>query len=315
MKKRSGRIARYLAFAGLAICVLIGLLVVIARIAFRMDPMPKNAIAARVVSRDGTSIAYELTGRGPRLLLVSAALTDRAGNRRLAAALAEHFTVINYDRRGRGDSTDVQPWSGTREVEDIEALVDAGSGPVFLFGSSSGSALALDAASQLGDKIRGAFVYEPPFIVDASRPAVSETLSGRVASLARSRKTSAAVGLFFSDGVGLPGPAVAAMRLLMPGWSRMENMAHTIPYDLALLSGTQSGKLFPPERWSHNTRPTIVAVGSRSEAFFHTGARALAATLPRARYVSLDGRDHSAVLFAPTALANSIRTYFAPAST
>ena len=298
--KRSGRLVRYVGAAGLAVCALIGLLVIGARIAFRTDPIPKDRVVRHVVSRDGTSIAYEVTGRGPALVLVSAALTDRSGNRRLAAELAKHFTVINYDRRGRGDSTEVQPWGVAREVEGLEALVMRAA-VLCLFGSSSGSVLALDAASQLGAKIGRLFIYEPPFIVDGTRPPISHELCDRVASLAAHGETSAAVKAFFTDGMGIPGPAVTLMRLLMPGWSRMEGMAHTIPYDLATLSGTQSGKLLPVERWAHDTMPTMVAVGSRSEVFFHTGARALAASLPQGTYRSLDGRDHSAVLFAPAA--------------
>jgi len=310
--KRSGRLVRYSGFAGLALCALIGLLVIGAGIAFRTDPMPKDAVERRVASRDGTSIAYEVTGSGPTLVLVSAALTDRSGNRRLAAELAKHFTVINYDRRGRGDSSDVQPWAVAREVEDLDALINASGGPVFLFGSSSASALALDAASQLGAKIRRLFVYEPPFIVDGTRPPVPHELCERVASLAAHGQKSAAVEAFFTDGMGIPSPAVMMMRVLMPGWSRMEGMARTIPYDLAMLSGTQSGKPLPIKIWAHDTIPTMVAVGSRSEVFFHNGARALAAGLPQGAYRSLDGRDHSAVLFAPAALAEAAVAFFGP---
>ena len=80
----------------------------------------------KVVSKDGTAIAYEKSGSGPPVILVSAALADGSGTRRLANELTPHFTVISYDRRGRGASTDTAPYAVEREVEDIEALIERG---------------------------------------------------------------------------------------------------------------------------------------------------------------------------------------------
>ncbi len=127
------------------------------------------SVPKMTTSRDGTTIAYEQTGTGPVVVLVSAALADRGGTRRLANRLAKDFTVINYDRRGRGKSMDTQPYAVEREVEDIEALIDTSGGSAFLFGSSSGAVLALEAASKLNGKVKKLFMYEPPFIVDNSR--------------------------------------------------------------------------------------------------------------------------------------------------
>lgn len=74
-----------------------------------------------------------------------------------------------------------------------------------------------------------------------------------------------AVRLFFAEGMGIPGPAVTLMRVFMPGWPRMEATARTIPYDLPVMSGTQTGKFLPVERWARETVPTMVAGDSRSE--------------------------------------------------
>ena len=109
---------------------------------------PTDATQKTVKSKDGTLIAYEQTGTGPAVILVSAALADRDGARRLARQLASSFTVINYDRRGRGKSSDTKPYAVEREIEDLEALINAAGQPVFLFGSSSGAVLALDAGSR-----------------------------------------------------------------------------------------------------------------------------------------------------------------------
>jgi pimeloyl-ACP methyl ester carboxylesterase len=245
-----------------------------------------------VISRDGTCIAYEQSGSGPALIIVSAALADHTGAAKLATRLAEHFMVINYDRRGRGESTDMQPYAVAREVEDIAALIAATGGLAYVFGSSSGAALALEAASALGDGIRGLFLYEPPFIVDSERPPMPSDLAEQTAQLVKNNNRNQAVKLFFTEGMGIPAFGVTLMRWLMrwlmPGWSKMAAIAHTIPYDLASLKGTQDGKPLPADRWTLKI-PTQVMLGSRSEVFFHNGAHALAKLLPSVQYKVLEG--------------------------
>lgn len=298
--------------------VLAGLLTVVALlyicfyvlINMALNRTDMNAKQKTATSKDGTIIAYEQTGAGPVVVLVAGALADRSGARRLAKHLAGHFTVINYDRRGRGQSTDTQPYAAEREVEDIEALIEANGGSASVFGTSSGAALALEAGSQLGGKVSSLFLHEPPFIVDDSRPPMPEDLTKQINGLVLAGRRDDAVKLFFSKGMGIPNFAVTLMRWLMPGWSKMRGMAHTMPYDLAILAGTQTGKPLPAKRWISTTAPTLVAVGSKSEPFFHNGAKAVAGMLPHAQYRSLEGLDHSAVLMAPQALATEIERFF-----
>ncbi len=253
---------------------------------------------------------YEQTGSGPAMILASAALADRGGARPLARQLASSFTVVNYDRRGRGKSTNTEPYAVEREVEDLAALVNSAGGPVFLFGSSSGAVLALDAAARLGSKIAKLFLYEPPFIVDGSRPPMPDTLIQEIRASLSANNRDQAVALFFGKGMGIPGPEVTFMRWMLPAWSDMAKIAHTAPYDLMVLEGTQSGQPLPLNRWSQATAPALVAVGSKGEPFFHSGAKALAGRLTAAQYRSLDGLDHSAVLMAPEALAAAVREFF-----
>lgn len=270
-----------------------------------------DAIQKTVQSKDSTLIAYEQTGAGPVVILVSAALADRDGARRLARELASSFTVINYDRRGRGKSSNTEPYAVEREIEDLEALVNAAGQPVFLFGSSSGSVLALDAGSRFGARVKKLFLYEPPFIVDTSHAPIPDSLRNEIVDAVAANKRDEAVALFFRKGMGIPAAGVTFMRLLMPAWRDMAAIASTAPYDLEILGGTQSGKPLPSDRWSHAISPATVAVGAKSEAFFHSGAKALAGMLPAVEYRSLDGMDHSAVLMAPKALASAIRQSFA----
>jgi pimeloyl-ACP methyl ester carboxylesterase len=124
----------------------------------------------RVTSKDGTSIAYERIGSGPTVILVGGGAVDRSENASLAPELAEHFTVYNYDRRGRGDSGDTLPYAVEREIEDIEALIAEAGGPAHLYGVSSGGALALEAAAA-GIALDKIAVYEVPYSMadDASQ--------------------------------------------------------------------------------------------------------------------------------------------------
>ncbi|MCI0610302.1 MAG: alpha/beta hydrolase [Anaerolineae bacterium] len=263
-----------------------------------------------VTSKDGTTIAYELSGVGPALVLVGAALSDHADTAKLARLLAEKFTVVNYDRRGRGQSSDTPPYAVEREVEDIKVLIDASGGSAFLFGSSSGAVLALEAGSRLGGKINGLFLYEPPFIVDDSRPPMPDDLIRQIEILVAANRRSDAVKLFFTKGMGIPAIFVTMMRLLMPGWSKATGMAHTLRYDFAVMAGTQTGKPLPAGRWASAQARTLVIVGSKSEAFFHNGAKALSNLLPHTQYRALEGRDHGAVQTAPHAIATAMEEFF-----
>lgn len=254
-----------------AVVIVLGIRFALAKMLSTGGP-PKDAIQKTVKSKDGTLIAYEQTGAGPVVILVSAALADRDGARPLADATGQ---------------------------------------PVFLFGSSSGSVLALDAASRFGAKIKKLFLYEPPFIVDTSHAPIPDSLQREIQDAVAANKRNEALALFFGKGMGIPAVGVTFMRLFMPAWGDMAAIAHTAPYDLKILAGTQLGKPLPSDRWSQATSPAIVAVGAKSEAFFHSGAKALTALLPAVEYRSLDGLDHSAVLMAPQALAAAIRQYFA----
>ena len=139
-----------------------------------------------VRSADGTSIAFTEAGQGPPLILVDGALCSRSFGPmpKLAAQLTPHFAVYTYDRRGRGASGDTPPYAVGREVDDIEALVElAGGGEtVFVHGTSSGSALALEAAKRI-PAIGKLTVYEPPFIVDGTRSPIPGDYLARLSRL------------------------------------------------------------------------------------------------------------------------------------
>jgi len=153
-------------------------------------------------------------------------------------------------------------------------------------------------------------MYEPPFIIDNSQPAMPEDFAARIEKLIAEGRRSDAVKLFFHKGMGIPGFIVTLMRFLMPGWSKMASVAHTIPYDLAVLAGTQDGRPLPSLRWNSTSAPALVMVGGKSPAFFHTGAKALVQLLPNAQYQSLPGRSHGAVMMQPKEVASAVCNFF-----
>lgn len=275
----------------------------------------------KVTSKDGTTIAYDQLGSGPALILVTGAFGVRRHPimAQLAELLSPHFTVIYYDRRGRGDSGDSPSYAVEREVEDIEALIDAAGGSAFLAGSSSGSVLALEAVARLPDKVKKLVMYEPPFVVDDSRPPVGKDFAQRLNALIAEGRRGDAVELFMTEAVGVPPEFVAQMRsgpggggagerMTPPEWVEMEQVAHTLAYDSAIMGETMSGKPLPAGRWSTATAPTLVISGGNSPPFFHNGAQALVALLPDAEYRILEGQDHAV---SPDALAPVLVEFFA----
>jgi pimeloyl-ACP methyl ester carboxylesterase len=268
-----------------------------------------ESIKSTATSKDGTLIAFERSGAGPAIVLVSPALGDLTGNAKLASVLTRNLTVFNYDRRGRGGSTDVHPYAIEREVEDIEALIDGGGGSAYLFGSSSGAVLALEAAARLGNKVKALLMYEPPFIVDDNRPPLPADYLPHLHELISAGRRDDAVEYFMGQAVGVPNEMLAQMRN-DPMWSSLEAAAHTLVYDGEIMGDTMSGTPLPAHRWDSVTAPSLVMVGGASPAWLHHAAQAAAQALPRSKYRTLEGCDHSAVMTAPRDIATTLYGFF-----
>lgn len=262
-----------------------------------------------VTSKDGTTIAFETSGSGPPIILVASALSDRSDAKKLAALLALHFTVINYDRRGRGASGDTAPYSVEREVEDIAALVQAAGDTAFLFGSSSGAALALEAAAR-GVAVQKLALFEPPFVVDASDPRPPADFASHVDELIAADRRAEAVTYFMTKGIGMPAAFVWLMRLMPPMWSNLKAMAPTIAYDVAVMGDKQQGNPLRGDLWDSVTVPTLVMNGSKSPPHLRRAATGLVEVLPNARYRTVAGVNHGAVVTAPKKLEPTLREFF-----
>jgi pimeloyl-ACP methyl ester carboxylesterase len=263
----------------------------------------------KVVSKDGTEIAYDQLGAGPVVILVAGALGVRTHPimAQLAEQLAPRFTVLNYDRRGKGDSGDTLPYSVGREIEDIDALINEAGGSAYLHGLSSGAVLALEAANKLGPrKVTKLAMYEPPFIVDDTRPPLPADYVQQVTTMTAEGRRSDAVDLFMKV-VGVPEEYLPAMHD-MPMWPQLEKGAHTLAYDGTIMGDNQSGKPLPPNQWDGVIMPALVIVGGESPAFFQNGTQELADILPNARRRTLEGQTHEV---AAEALAPMLIEFFA----
>jgi len=259
----------------------------------------------RILSKDETKIAYDKTGQGPALIIVAGAFQGRMAMAPYAEALSKRFTVYNYDRRGRGESGDTQPYEVAREIEDIDALIQEAGGSAFVFGGSSGGVLTLDSAAH-GANITKLAVYEPPFVVNDSRDPVPEDMVEQLKELIAFGRRGDAAETFMTKGSLMPAEMVAGMRA-QPFWAEVEAVAHSLVYDAMIMDGTMRGMPLPMERWSAVNIPTLVIYSSDGPAWSRNAAGSLVALLPHAEGKALQGQFHT---LTPDALTPVLEEFF-----
>ncbi|CAN5849352.1 alpha/beta hydrolase [soil metagenome] len=261
-----------------------------------------------VTSDDGTAIAFTRLGHGPALVLVDGALCFRQNGPSpdIAPLLAAHFTVYAYDRRGRGESGFTKPYAMTREVEDLKAVIRQAGDSAYVFGSSSGAALAMQGVAA-GLPIAKLALYEPPLGQPRQGGPSLEEARRQLEALVASDDRAGAVRYFLASMLGAPRAFVFAMPVLMPGtWAKTKSVAHTLPYDLAIL-GDRS---LLTERAKEIRVPTLVVGGGKSPAFLQRAVESVARALPNARTVLLPGQTHD-VSAAGKALTPVLTDFFA----
>jgi pimeloyl-ACP methyl ester carboxylesterase len=263
-------------------------------------------VAEKVTSADGTAIAFDRVGDGPALILVGGAWNDRHSPAQLAEQLASSFTVYCYDRRGRGDSGFTGPYAVEREIEDLQAVIEAAGGTAHLFGHSSGGALAIETAARSGS-VSKLGVYEPPYIVDDSRPPLPTDYVEHLEELSAAGEGREVIRYFMTTAVGMP-PEMVEPLVNSPMAESMVPLAHTVSYDgRVMLRGSMYGQPLPAEWTEAVTIPTLVMDGGDSPTWLHSSCRALVELLPDARYRTLEGQDHAA---SPEAVAPALEEFF-----
>ena len=259
-----------------------------------------------VTSRDGTIIDFDRKGAGPVLVLVAGALQHRAMDEntpQMADDLAQSFTVINYDRRGRGSSSDTAPYATQREIEDIEALINAHGGTAGVFGMSSGAVLALEATAALPHKISAALLYEPP-IDPTDSPAEYQKRHADMAALAKTGDRDAMLTSFIAY-TGMPAEALAEFKQ-SPVWRTFLSVAPTLEYDYRVLADARDSD-GAPARWGKIAVPVMVVNGDASFPFMEAAADWVAAAVPGAQRRVMAGQSHE---YDPKALGPVLRDFF-----
>ncbi|WP_405589344.1 alpha/beta fold hydrolase [Streptomyces sp. NBC_01092] len=236
-------------------------------------------------SADGTSIAYETSGDGPAVILVSGAMSTGGTVAPLAVPLSERFRVVVYDRRGRGQSGEESPYAVEREVEDLAALIDAVGGEAALYGTSSGGALVLRAAAS-GLPVRQVAVYEVPFAVYEGGARERAEYTERLTEALDEGRRGDAVELFLRL-TGMAEQMIQGARQ-SPMWAGMETIAPSLAYDDAVMGDG----LVPLDRLASITAPVLAVAGSASPAWMREATRTVAQSVPEGTYRSLEGQTH-----------------------
>jgi pimeloyl-ACP methyl ester carboxylesterase len=239
-----------------------------------------------VKSADGTVIAYDCAGDGPALIVSVGAFCTRQAFV-APGTLQQCFTVVTYDRRGRGDSGDTQPFAPEKEYEDLAAVAAAtGPEPPFLFGHSSGAAIALRTAAA-GLPAAGIVAYEAPFLnEDTPQPAVDP--ADRIRELVNSGRRGEAVAFWMSEVVRLPAETLGQIDGA-PWVKALEPLTPTLPYDLAVTAGG-----VPTAELEKISAPVLILGGKNSPGWFQHSVAEQAAATPGAQLKMLHGYDHNA---------------------
>jgi len=260
-----------------------------------------------VTSQDGTQIAYTKQGVGSPLILIDGAFCHRkfGANVKLPQHLTDHFEVITYDRRGRGDSGNSHLYQIEKEFEDLQAIINKIEGQPFVYGISSGAALALEAA-KAGLNFKKLIVFEAPYITDNSRSPLPENYLPNIQKLIKEKKDAETVKYFMKTGIGLPSFAVWMMQW-MPAWKKMKQIAPTLEYDTLMLRDYGSGKALNKKDWESIQMPVLVISGTKSEQWSQNAMKQLSEVLPNGKHLDLVGQNH---LVNPKVLAPHLIKFF-----
>jgi pimeloyl-ACP methyl ester carboxylesterase len=251
-------------------------------------------------SADGTLIAFDRAGHGPVLIVSVGAFCTRH-TFAPPDELTGQFTVVTYDRRGRGDSGDTEPFAAEREYEDLAAVAAApGTEPPLLFGHSSGGAIALRAVAA-GLPAAALVAYEAPFQNDET-PQPDADPAERIRDLVEAGREREAVLFWMRDVVRMPAQALAGMESA-PWVTALEPLARTLPYDIAI---TAAG--VPVAELAKIAVPTLVLGGADSPAWFRRTVAEQAAAVPGARLLMLEGYQHNVP---PEVIAPVLASFYA----
>lgn len=257
--------------------------------------------AKHVVSVDGTEIVYWQCGAGPALVLVHGGICDHMAWHAVVPLLARHFTVVTFDRRGRGESGDAPAHSVAREIEDIDSVLRTVGEPAVLVGHSAGAILSLAAAQS--SRLRALVVYEPPFILEGTREHPDPALVAVMKDLLGQGRREDVLRLAMRESVGVSDTEFDQLRI-GPGWKHLLGVAPAVPYDWKIWE-----ERFDPQRLAALKIPVLVLLGSESPSWIRTSTEAVHGVIPGAMLSLLPGQEHFAMLTAPELFAQQVTSF------
>ncbi len=240
-------------------------------------------------SADGTSIAHWSIGKGPVIVLVAGAFNDHNTGEGFAGELAAGYTVVTYDRRGRGASGDMAQYSPVREIEDLAAVIKAHGGTAIAIGFSSGASLVLLAAAA-GLPISKLVLIEAPWMLSEARARPSLELAARLRGLVEADNPGEAVELFQRDYVGMPDDLIVQMRAA-PFRPFLEKMAMSTSYDAEIMRDLR----LPEDLLPKVTQPVLLLAGEKSPPWMAETAASIAKQLAAGESNVVAGVGHDLV--------------------
>ncbi|MFC0865068.1 alpha/beta fold hydrolase [Sphaerimonospora cavernae] len=267
--------------------------------------MTANITTANITSKDGTTLAVDTAGQGTPVILVGGAFNDRSTVAALGAELAPAFTVVTYDRRGRGASDDSsEDYLVANEIDDLAAVIEHVGGRASVFGHSSGAVLVLEGVMR-GLPIDRVAVYEPPYCADENQPKPPADVYARLKALVAAGDRDGAAELFLGELIGVPAEVIAGMKA-GEEWPFLADKAPSLPYDVLV---TAPWQLMPLERIAGISVPVLAVYGDQTAPGLAAATKTVAATVPGAELKVMPGEDH-AVLQRPAALASILTKFF-----
>lgn len=262
-----------------------------------------------VTSADGTSIAYSVDGAGPRVVLVDGAMCHRTLGPapKLVPMLSDRFTVVSYDRRGRGESSNSEPYAVQREIEDLAAVLTATGPSAMVLGMSSGAVLALQAVAA-GLPITRLALFEPPFVAAAGAECVPPADAHQVLTdLVARGANGEAIKYFLTRIFGMPAAAVAMFGLFRSMWNETKATAASLPHEIEIMGDWQ-----PPTQFLESIQiPTLAICGEKSPGKLRAAYAGVRAANPAITGAELPRQGHNVSM---NVLAPVVSEFFTAAS-
>jgi pimeloyl-ACP methyl ester carboxylesterase len=256
-----------------------------------------------VESPDGTVIACHVAGDGPPMVLVHGTSADHTRWGSVIGRLAAGWTTYAVDRRGRGASSDAEPYAIVSEFDDVAAVIDVVGEDVDVIGHSYGAVCSLEGALRTSH-VRRLVLYEPPLPIgiEIYPPGLIE----RLESLLAAGDREGVVTTFLREVVRMPAYELEAVQS-DPSWDGRLMAAHTIPRELRIAD------VYEPDfaRFATLSVPTLLLVGGDSPPFLVEPSRRLHDEIARSQLITMRGQQHVAMTTAPGVFLDAVVDFLA----